>query len=67
MWSKERKEERKKEIKKEKSKAIPSHGGLEGCEILKIPHCLDNWVINDDHVVSLMRWPLLYLFLLEAE
>jgi hypothetical protein len=37
-----------------KSKAIPvtGRGGLWGCEMLRIPHCLDNRLINGGKVVS---------------
>jgi hypothetical protein len=37
-----------------KSKAIPvtGLGGLKGCEMLRIPHCLDNRLTDDGNVVS---------------
>jgi hypothetical protein len=40
---------------KTKSKDIPvtGRGGLQGCEMLKIPHCLDNRLIGGCKVVSL--------------
>jgi hypothetical protein len=36
------------------AKAIPvtGHGGLQGCEMLRIPHCLDNRLIDGGKVVS---------------
>jgi hypothetical protein len=36
-----------------KSRAIPvtGRGGLEGCEMLKIPHCLDNRFIDGGKVI----------------
>jgi hypothetical protein len=39
---------------KVKSKAIPvtCRGGLKGCEMSRIPHCLDNRLIDGDKVVS---------------
>jgi hypothetical protein len=39
------------------SKAIPvtGHGGLEGCEMSRIAHCLDNELIVVGKVVSLTR------------
>jgi hypothetical protein len=38
---------------KSKSKAIPvtDRGGLWGCETLRIPHCLDNRLIDGGKVV----------------
>jgi hypothetical protein len=40
-------------------KAIPVTGreGLWGCEMLRIPHCLDNRLTNDGKVVSLKHRP----------
>jgi hypothetical protein len=40
-------------------KVIPvaGHGGLEGCEMLRTPHCLDNWLTDGDKVVSPMHQP----------
>jgi hypothetical protein len=45
--------------KEKKSKAIPvtGRGGLQGCEILRIPHCLDNRLIDGGKVVSSTHWP----------
>jgi hypothetical protein len=45
--------------KKKKSKAIPvtGRGGLEGCEMLRIPHCLDNRLTDGGKVVSPMHPP----------
>jgi hypothetical protein len=62
-----------------KSKAIPvtRRGGLYGCEMLRMPHCLDNRLIDDCEVISLTRrsrstgqkhsFLLWYPFLLECE
>jgi hypothetical protein len=38
-----------------KSKAIPvtGRGGLQGCDMLRIPHCLDNRLTDGGEVVSL--------------
>jgi hypothetical protein len=65
---------------KKKSKAVPvtGLGGLQGCEMLRIPHCLDNRLTDGGKVVSPTHRPsftpetLLFLccwysFLLEAE
>jgi hypothetical protein len=37
-----------------KSKAVPvtGHGGLYGCEMLRIPHCIDSWLMHGGKVVS---------------
>jgi hypothetical protein len=32
-------------------------GDLQGCQMLRIPHCLDNWLTDGNEVVSLMHWP----------
>jgi hypothetical protein len=47
---------------KTKSKAIPvaGRGGLQGCKMLRIPHCLDNRLTNGGKVVSPTHRPLLY-------
>jgi hypothetical protein len=39
---------------KSKSKVIPltGLGGLQVCEMLRIPHCLDNWLTDGGKVVS---------------
>jgi hypothetical protein len=39
------------------SKAVPvtGLGGLYGYEIVKIPHCLENRLVNGSYVVSLKR------------
>jgi hypothetical protein len=42
--------------RKVKVKAIPVRG-LEGCEMLRIPHCLDNRLIDGGKVVSLTLRP----------
>jgi hypothetical protein len=46
---------------KSKHKRIPvtGHGGLQGCEMLRIPHFLDNWLI-DGGWVSLYALAMLY-------
>jgi hypothetical protein len=60
-------------ICKRKNRAVPvtGHRSLQGCEMLRIPQCLDNQLTDGDKVVSLTHWPLLYSlcysFLLEAE
>jgi hypothetical protein len=33
------------------------HGGLKDCEMLRIPHCLDNRLTDGGKVVSLTRLP----------
>jgi hypothetical protein len=45
-----------------KSEAIPvtGRGFLQGCEMLRAPHCLDNRLTDGDKVASLTRRPLLY-------
>jgi hypothetical protein len=42
-----------------KAKAIPvtGLGGLKGCEMLRIPHCLDNRLIDGGKVVSPTHQP----------
>jgi hypothetical protein len=37
-----------------KSKAIPvtGRGGLYSCDMLRIPHCLDNWLTDGGKVVG---------------
>jgi hypothetical protein len=44
------------------SKAIPvtGRGGLEGCKMLRIPHCLDNRLTDGGKFVSPKQRPLLY-------
>jgi hypothetical protein len=62
------------------SEAIPvtGRGGLQGCQMLRIPHCLDNRLIDGGKVVSPTHRPhftpqkhfflcFRYSFLLEAE
>jgi hypothetical protein len=34
---------------------VPGRGGPQGCEMLRIPHFLDNWLTDGGEVVSLMR------------
>jgi hypothetical protein len=43
-----------------KSKAIPVTGrtDLQGCDMLRIPHCLDNRLIDGGKVISLTHRPL---------
>jgi hypothetical protein len=45
--------------KEKKNKAIPviGRGGLQGCEMLKIPHCLDNRLTYGGKAVSPTHWP----------
>jgi hypothetical protein len=40
-------------------KAIPvtDRGGAYGCELLRLPHFLDNRLTDGGEVVSLTRWP----------
>jgi hypothetical protein len=61
---------------KKKGEATPvtCHGGPQGCGTSRLPHFLDNRLINGGQVVSLARRPLFtpqedswYSFLLEAE
>jgi hypothetical protein len=42
------------EMQSKESKAIPviSRGGLYGCEMLRVPHCLDSWLTDGGEVVS---------------
>jgi hypothetical protein len=44
------------------SKVIPvtGRGGLQGCEMLRISHILDNRIKNGGEIVSLMRRPRFY-------
>jgi hypothetical protein len=46
-------------LQQKKSKAIPvtGRGSLRGCEVLKIPLCLDNWLTDSGKIVSLTHWP----------
>jgi hypothetical protein len=57
---------------------ITGRGDLQGCEMLRLPHCLDNRLTGGGEVVSLTRRPrstpqkhlfssFWYSFLLEAE
>jgi hypothetical protein len=41
----------------QKSKTIPitGHASLQGCEMLRIPHFLHNWLTEGGEVVSLMH------------
>jgi hypothetical protein len=45
--------------KSEKSKVVPviGRGGLWGCEVLRVPHCLDNQLTDGGKVVSPTYWP----------
>jgi hypothetical protein len=61
---------------KHNCKVVPvtDHEGPYGCERLRLPHLLDNWLTDGGKVVSLMRRPPFnpqedswYLFLLESE
>jgi hypothetical protein len=33
------------------------HGGLKGCDILRISHCVDNWLTDGGEAVSLTCQP----------
>jgi hypothetical protein len=68
----------KKEKVKSKAISVTGRGGPKGCKMLRIPHCLDNWLTDGGKVVNPMHRPLLYSpetlflcfwypFLLEAE
>jgi hypothetical protein len=57
-------------------KAVPvrGHRGVQDCEMLRVPHCLDSRLTDGDEVVSLTRRPPFtpqedswYSFLLDAE
>jgi hypothetical protein len=39
-----------------KSKAIPVSGGLQSCEMLRIPHYIDIWLTDGGEVVSPTHW-----------
>jgi hypothetical protein len=43
--------------KKGKAIAVIGHGGPYGCETLRVPHCLDNRLIDIGKVVSLTLRP----------
>jgi hypothetical protein len=43
-------------LKKSKAIHVTGRGGLSGCEMLRIPHCLDNR-LTDGKVVSFTRPP----------
>jgi hypothetical protein len=38
--------------KKEKNIPVTGSGGLQGCEMLRISHCLDNQLIDGGKIVS---------------
>jgi hypothetical protein len=42
---------------KSKAMHVASHGGPWDCEMLRIPHCLDNWLTDGGKVVSPTRRP----------
>jgi hypothetical protein len=63
---------------KSKAISVTGRGGLKGCKMLRIPHCLDNRLTDGGKIVSPTLRPLLYSpetiflclwysFLLEAE
>jgi hypothetical protein len=35
-----------------KKKPVTGRGGLQGCDMLRVPHCLDNLLIDGGKVVS---------------
>jgi hypothetical protein len=43
--------------KKSKAVLVIGRGGLYGCEMLRIPHCLDNWLVDGGKVVSTTHLP----------
>jgi hypothetical protein len=43
--------------KKYNTIAVTGRGGLEDCEMLRVPHCLDNRHRDGDEVVNLMHRP----------
>jgi hypothetical protein len=45
------------QVKKNEAIPITGRGGLLGCEMLRTPHCLDNWLTNCGKVVSLTHRP----------
>jgi hypothetical protein len=58
--------------------SVADRGALLGCQILRIPHCLDNKLTDDSEDIRPVRWPfstpqkhfyfcLWYSFVLEAE
>jgi hypothetical protein len=65
-------------VKKGKAIPVTGRGGLQGCEMLRIPHCLGNRLTDGGKYVSLTHPPhftpqkhyyfcFRYTFLLEAE
>jgi hypothetical protein len=46
-----------KKVKKSEAIPVTGHGGLYGCEMLRIPHCQDNWLTDGGEVVSPMHPP----------
>jgi hypothetical protein len=44
---------------KSKSKAVPvtGRGGMHGCDMLRISHCIDNWLTDGGKDVSLTHLP----------
>jgi hypothetical protein len=44
-------------VKKRKAIPIIGRGGLQGCEMLRMPHCPDNRLTDGSQVVSLARRP----------
>jgi hypothetical protein len=42
--------------KKAKAISIRGHGGLYCCEMLRITHCLDSPLTDDNEVITLTRW-----------
>jgi hypothetical protein len=61
-------------IKKRKAIPVAGRWGPQGCETLRIPHCLDNQLTDGGEVVNLTQRPRFalqedywYSFLLEVE
>jgi hypothetical protein len=40
-------------LKKSKAISVTDRGGLLCCEMSRIPHCLDNWLLDDGQFLSL--------------
>jgi hypothetical protein len=55
-----------KSYRRKYSKAIPvtGHGSLQGCEMLKIAHCVDIWLIGCPPYILTMLYPQKYRLVL---